>query len=109
DQTMIDKYLDNNMLIERPDQPEYFGLEKVGPDIPEEDKDKDKVKQLKKKQPKQYFTPIKKLGSIYELVNAAQIRNERATALLNSLTVLRGGAKQAAFGTDVAPKVLVMA
>jgi CRISPR-associated protein Cas7/Cst2/DevR subtype I-B len=50
-----------------------------------------------------------KLGRIYELTNAAASRKERAGALLNALAVLRGGAKQAQFGTDVAPKVLVMA
>jgi CRISPR-associated protein Cst2 len=43
------------------------------------------------------------------LVNAAEIRKQRATALLTSLAVLRGGAKQAAFGTDVAPKAIIMA
>lgn len=50
-----------------------------------------------------------KLGKIYELTNAANTRRERAAALVNALAVLRGGAKQAQFGTDVAPKVLVLA
>ena len=45
----------------------------------------------------------------YELTNSAQMRKDRATALLKSLVVLRGGAKQAAFGTDVAPKCVIMA
>ena len=49
------------------------------------------------------------MGKIYELTNAATSRKQRAGALLNALAVLRGGAKQAQFGTDVAPKVLVMA
>jgi CRISPR-associated protein Cas7/Cst2/DevR subtype I-B len=50
-----------------------------------------------------------KLGKIYELTKAAASRKDRASALLKALAVLRGGAKQAQFGTDVAPKVLVMA
>jgi CRISPR-associated protein Cst2 len=48
-------------------------------------------------------------GSTYELTNAASIRAERSGALLKALSVLRGGAKQAAFGTDVAPKLLILA
>jgi CRISPR-associated protein Cst2 len=36
-------------------------------------------------------------------------RRERATMILRALAVLRGGAKQAQFGTDVAPKVLIIA
>jgi CRISPR-associated protein Cst2 len=48
-------------------------------------------------------------GKIFELVDAAEKRRERASALLNALAHLRGGAKQAAFGTDVAPKVLILA
>jgi CRISPR-associated protein Cst2 len=50
-----------------------------------------------------------KLGSTYELTNATAIRKERSGALLKALSVLRGGAKQAAFGTDVAPKLMVLA
>lgn len=36
-------------------------------------------------------------------------RCERATRILRSLAVLRGGAKQAQFGTDVAPKAIIAA
>jgi CRISPR-associated protein Cst2 len=49
------------------------------------------------------------LGKIYEMTDAPTKRKERATALLQALAVLRGGAKQAQFGTDVAPKVLILA
>lgn len=35
--------------------------------------------------------------------------NVRAAGLLKGLSVLRGGAKQAAYGSDVAPKVLILA
>ncbi|PWU05832.1 MAG: hypothetical protein C5B51_13610 [Terriglobia bacterium] len=45
----------------------------------------------------------------YELADAQNIRNQRAGELLKALSVLRGGAKQAAFGTDVAPKCLILA
>lgn len=36
-------------------------------------------------------------------------RRERASRILRSLAVLRGGAKQAQFGTDVAPKAIIIA
>jgi CRISPR-associated protein Cst2 len=52
---------------------------------------------------------LMKSGSTYELTNSAVIRGQRSGALLKALSVLRGGAKQAAFGTDVAPKLLVLA
>lgn len=50
-----------------------------------------------------------KQGSVYELADVDALRKARSGALLKALSVLRGGAKQAAFGTDVAPKFLVMA
>lgn len=73
--------------------------------------DEDKAERfLKDNEPKLRVAEDKgKLGKIYELTNAATSRKERAGALLNALAVLRGGAKQAQFGTDVAPKVIVMA
>ncbi len=49
------------------------------------------------------------LGKIYEMIDAGTKRKERAAALFKALAVLRGGAKQAQFGTDVAPKVLILA
>ncbi len=45
----------------------------------------------------------------YELKNAAQVRKTNAAGLLKGLAFLRGGAKQAAFGSDVSPKVLILA
>lgn len=45
----------------------------------------------------------------YELADAVTLRKERSGQLLKALAVLRGGAKQAAFGTDVAPKFLILA
>lgn len=47
--------------------------------------------------------------SRYELKNAVENRNVNAAGLLKGLAYLRGGAKQAAFGADVSPKVLVLA
>ena len=56
---------------------------------------------------------IQKVGDgtkeIYELSNAVDSRKERATALVRALAVLRGGAKQAAFGTPLEPQALVLA
>lgn len=45
--------------------------------------------------------------NIYEV--AENKRRERATMILRALAVLRGGAKQAQFGTDVAPKAVIIA
>lgn len=44
---------------------------------------------------------------IYEV--SENKRLERATMVLKSLAVLRGGAKQAQFGTDVTPKAIIVA
>lgn len=45
----------------------------------------------------------------YEVTDAAETRKVRCGELLKALAVLRGGAKQAAFGTDVSPKCLIAA
>ncbi len=50
-----------------------------------------------------------KSGLIYGHTDAKNIRKQRASALMKSLSHLRGGAKQAAFGTDVSPKILILA
>lgn len=51
-----------------------------------------------------------KIGKIYRVTEKViPTPKERASALLKALAVLRGGAKQAQFGTDVSPKVLVLA
>ena len=46
-------------------------------------------------------------NGVYEI--ADNKRRERATMILKSLAVLRGGAKQAQFGTDVTPKAIITA
>ena len=45
----------------------------------------------------------------YELKDAKNIRNKNSSGLLKGLAFLRGGAKQSAFGSDVSPKVLILA
>jgi len=50
-----------------------------------------------------------KSGKIYETRSAPEKRKERTSELLKALAHLRGGAKQAAFGTDVSPKTLILA
>jgi len=45
----------------------------------------------------------------YTLKGAETVRKKRATGLLKGLSQLRGGAKMAAFGADVSPKVLILA
>ena len=44
---------------------------------------------------------------VYEIADNKRL--ERATMILKSLAVLRGGAKQAQFGTDVTPKAIITA
>jgi CRISPR-associated protein Cst2 len=49
------------------------------------------------------------LGRIYEMTKAQTERKERAAAIIQALAVLRGGAKQAAFGTSVEPQAIIIA
>lgn len=50
-----------------------------------------------------------KVGKIYEMKDADAVRKVRTAELLKALSRLRGGAKQASFGTDVSPKVMILA
>ena len=52
---------------------------------------------------------IQGANGVYEVAGAAEVRRSRCGELLKALAVLRGGAKQAAFGTDVSPKCLIAA
>lgn len=45
----------------------------------------------------------------YTLKDAENSRKERTAGLLKGIAFLRGGAKQAAFGSDVSPKALIIA
>jgi len=51
----------------------------------------------------------KKGWKVYRLKNLDAEKDRRVSGILKSLSVLRGGAKQAAFGTDVTPKFVVLA
>ncbi|MGF7214833.1 CRISPR-associated protein Cst2 [Spirosoma lacussanchae] len=57
------------------------------------------------------YKPLGAKGTFkrFTLQNAEHSRKERAAGLLRGLAFLRGGAKQAAFGADVSPKVLILA
>jgi CRISPR-associated autoregulator DevR family len=57
----------------------------------------------------QALTQNGRLGRAYRMVDIGRVRRERAGVLFKALAVLRGGANQAQFGTDIAPKVLVLA
>lgn len=54
---------------------------------------------------------VSKIGKFdrFTLKNASEMRKKNAAGLLRGLAFLRGGAKLAAFGTDVTPKVLILA
>ncbi|HEY7571543.1 MAG TPA: hypothetical protein VH796_09250 [Nitrososphaeraceae archaeon] len=101
---LVEKYLASN-TIKPAGKEEYYSLEnKEGNVLITKGRNKGQFR--KGKVP----TSVKKDGIVYELTdNAAEIRKARASAIINSLAVLRGGAKQAAFETDVSPKVLIMA
>ncbi|SRR5579875_300252 len=70
--------------------------------------DEDKAEEFMAKK-KVKVIDSKESGKVYEIENANDVRKTRAAELLKSLSKLRGGAKQAAFGTDVSPKVLIVA
>jgi len=57
-----------------------------------------------------HLTENGKVGKVYKVTDRVKPPvKERASALFNALSVLRGGAKQAQFGTDISPKVMIMA
>lgn len=49
------------------------------------------------------------MGRVYRLRDGNNERKKRAASLFQALALLRGGAKQAQFGTDIAPKALILA
>lgn len=70
--------------------------------------------ELDEKYQKQY--EVEKKITVQQVTDAGKIyainqnpRKERTTKILKALAVLRGGAKQAQFGTEVSPKVLIIA
>lgn len=70
---------------------------------------KGKIEDATDQEPYKSLTQIGKMGKVYRLVDGNDSRKARAAALFKALAVLRGGAKQAQFGTDIAPKVLILA
>jgi CRISPR-associated protein Cst2 len=61
-------------------------------------------------EPYRTLTEGGKIGKVYRIAESVKpTPKERASALFKALAVLRGGAKQAQFGTDVSPKVLILA
>jgi CRISPR-associated protein Cst2 len=71
--------------------------------------DEEKVNGFLNNKQIQISQDLGKKGKVYEMTNAQTKRKERASALLKALACMRGGSKQAAFGTDVAPKVMILA
>lgn len=72
--------------------------------------DKGLITDVTSNEPYQTLSEGGALGRIYQLSDQAEVsKKKRAATLLKALAVLRGGAKQTQFGTDVAPKALVLA
>ncbi len=69
-----------------------------------------KVKDVTIEEPYKTLSDNGKMGNVYRIDDKVKpTPKERASALFKALAVLRGGAKQAQFGTDVSPKVLIIA
>jgi CRISPR/Cas system-associated protein Cas7 (RAMP superfamily) len=68
-----------------------------------------KIEDVTGREPYKSLTRDGAMGKIFRLVNGNNVRRDRAADLFKALAVLRGGAKQAQFGTDIAPKVLILA
>jgi CRISPR-associated protein Cst2 len=103
-QFLADKKI--HLLEEESKKAEYFVLEKSTVNVQGKERDKKTGKIIKQKE---VFKQKKQHGQVYEIANAAETRKERASQLIKALAVLRGGSKQAAFATDVSPKVLILA
>ena len=69
-----------------------------------------KIEDVTNEEPYKTLSDNGKTGKVYRVTdNVKPTPKERASALFKALAVLRGGAKQAQFGTDVSPKVLILA
>jgi CRISPR-associated protein Cst2 len=72
--------------------------------------DEGKIKEVTKEDLFKKISDDGKSGKIYQIIGTkTPTVKERASALFNALVVLRGGAKQAQFGTDIAPKSVIVA
>jgi CRISPR-associated autoregulator DevR family len=69
-----------------------------------------KVVNVTSEEPYKTLSENGKIGNVYRITDKVMpTPKERASALFKALALLRGGAKQAQFGTDVSPKVIVLA
>jgi CRISPR-associated autoregulator DevR family len=69
-----------------------------------------KIKDVTTEEPYKTLSDNGKIGKIYKITEKVKpTPKARTSALFKALSVLRGGAKQAQFGTDVSPKVLILA
>jgi CRISPR-associated autoregulator DevR family len=69
-----------------------------------------KLAEVTNKEPYKALSNNGRIGKVYRITKKAEHSpKERALELFKALSVLRGGAKQAQFGTDVSPKVLILA
>lgn len=69
-----------------------------------------KIEDVTNEEPYKTLSDNGKTGKVYRVTdNVKPTPKERASALFKALAVLRGGAKQAQFGTDVSPKGLILA
>jgi len=69
-----------------------------------------KIEDVTKIEPYKTLSENGKIGNVYKITDKVKpTPQERASALFRALAKLRGGAKQAQFGTDVSPKVLILA
>ncbi len=72
--------------------------------------EEEKIVNVTNQEPYKALSENGKIGEVYRLTDKVKpTPKERASALFKALAVLRGGAKQAQFGTDVSPKVLILA
>lgn len=69
-----------------------------------------KIKDVTSEEPYKALSEGGGRGKIYKLTDkVTPTKKDRASKLFEALAMLRGGAKQAQFGTDVSPKVLILA
>ncbi|MHC1569327.1 MAG: hypothetical protein ACXQT5_00285 [Candidatus Syntropharchaeia archaeon] len=69
-----------------------------------------KIEDVTHEEPYKTLSEDGKIGKVYRITDKVKpTPKERASALFKALAVLRGGAKQAQFGTDVSPKALILA
>lgn len=69
-----------------------------------------KIEDITNSEPYKTLSNNGKSGKIYRIKDGVKpTPKDRAEALFKALSVLRGGAKQAQFGTDVSPKFMILA